>query len=97
MCRIIKVTGESLTPLFEEGDFVLVLKIPFLSLNSGDTIVFRHDTYGTMIKQIEDISPRNGTVRVIGTHPRSQDSRSFGPVARKDIIGKVIWHIKQKH
>jgi len=94
MCRVIKVKGDSLTPLIEEGDFVLVLKIPFFFLHSGDIIVFHHDTHGKMIKLVGAVSRDDGTVFAIGTHPFSTDSRSFGPVPRKDIIGKVIWRVK---
>ena len=94
MCRVIKVTGDSLTPIIEEGDFVLVLKIPFFFLHSGDIIVFRHDTYGTMIKLVEGVSRKEGTVFAVGTHSLSTDSRAFGPVSRKDIIGKVVWRVR---
>jgi len=94
MCRVIKVTGESLTPIIEEGDFVLVLKIPFFFLHSGDIIVFRHDTYGMMIKMVEVVSRDERTVFAIGTHPLSTDSRSFGPVPWRNILGKVILRIR---
>ena len=96
MCRVIKVTGVSLKPIIEEGDFVLVLKIPFFFLRSGDIIVFRHDPYGTMIKLVDEVSRKEGTVFAVGTHPSSTDSRAFGPVPRKDIIGKVIWHVRER-
>jgi len=94
MCRVIKVTGDSLSPIIEEGDFVLVLKIPFFFLHRGDIIVFRHNTYGLMIKMVEAVSRDEGTVFVIGTHPFSTDSRSFGPVPKRNIIGKVILRIR---
>ena len=94
MCRVIKVTGDSLTPIIEEGDFVLVLKIPFFFLRSGDIVVFRHETHGKMIKLVEVVSRKEGTVFAVGTHPFSTDSRAFGPVPRKDIIGKVIWRVR---
>lgn len=97
MCRVIKVAGESLTPLIEEGDFVLVVKIPFFYLRQGDVIVFRHPEYGTMIKLVEAISHKEGIVFVVGTHPASKDSRSFGPVARREIIGKVFMRINEKN
>lgn len=94
MCRVIKVTGESLTPIVEEGDFVLVLKIPFFFLRSGDIIVFRHESHGMMIKLVEVVSRNEGTVFAVGIHPLSTDSRAFGPVPKKDIIGKVIWRVR---
>lgn len=96
MCRVIKVTGESLTPLICEGDFVLVLKIPFYFLKSGDIIVFHHPIYGTMIKLVETISHKDGSVSVKGTHPSSTDSRMFGPVSKKDVIGRVFWKIQER-
>jgi nickel-type superoxide dismutase maturation protease len=97
MCGLLKVTGHSLSPLYEEGDFVLVIKTPFFlrSLKSGDIIVFHHPLYGTMIKQVDRISTDGDEICVIGTHPESTDSRQFGPVPRKDVVGKVIWHIRK--
>jgi nickel-type superoxide dismutase maturation protease len=95
MLQIMKVTGESLSPFFETGDYVLIVKVPFLllSLQVGDILVFHHPVYGMMIKRLEQVSPDGTELFLLGTHPESTDSREFGPVARKNIIGKVIWHI----
>jgi signal peptidase I len=84
-------------PAFRDGDFVLVCKIPFLfdRLRQGDVIAFRHKEYGTMIKKVQDLTPGEGEVNVIGTQENSVDSRRFGPIPYKDILGKVIWHIKK--
>ena len=97
MLRILKVSGESLTPEFREGDFVLIAKIPFLlnRLRADDTIAFRHPEYGVMIKKIETLEPEGDKIFVVGTHDHSVDSRRFGPIQRDDILGKVIWHIRQ--
>ncbi len=95
MIQILKVTGVSLSPFFLEGDFVVVSKIPFVlrKIKTGDIVVFRHPVYGTMIKKVERISPDGEEVFVVGTHPESTDSRQFGPLQRRQLIGKVIWHI----
>jgi len=95
MIQILKVTGESLSPFFLEGDFVVVSKIPFVlrKIKAGDIVVFRHPGYGTMIKKVERISPDGEEIYVVGTHPESTDSRQFGPLQRRQLIGKVIWHI----
>jgi nickel-type superoxide dismutase maturation protease len=95
MIQILKVTGESLSPFFLEGDFVVVSKIPFIlrKIKAGDMVVFRHPVYGTMIKKVEHISPDGEEYFVIGTHPESTDSRQFGPLRRRQLIGKVVWHI----
>jgi phage repressor protein C with HTH and peptisase S24 domain len=96
MLRVLKVAGDSLAPEYQQGDFVLVSKIPFLFIppSPGTVIAFRQPGYGLLIKRIENISS-DGGVNVIGTHPDSIDSRVFGTVRRGDIIGKVIWHIRK--
>lgn len=96
MLRLLKVTGDSLTPEFQEGDFVLVSKIPFLFTppSPGDVIAFNQAGYGLLIKRIQHIAP-DGRINVTGTHTESIDSRVFGPVRRESILGKVIWHIQR--
>jgi nickel-type superoxide dismutase maturation protease len=95
VCKLLKVTGDSLSPEVQEGDFVLVCKIPFLFAHPrpGDVVAFRNANYGTMIKRIEAVTPDRQGLFVVGTHPHSVDSRRFGTVPRHQIIGKVIWHI----
>ena len=95
MIRIVKVAGESLSPLFHEGDYVLITTIPFVvnKIKAGDMIVFQHPSYGTLIKQVEWANREDGTLSVTGINPKSVDSRRFGPIRSQDVIGKVIWHI----
>lgn len=97
MLRIIRVTGESLAPEFHGGDFVLVIKIPlpFSKYKIGDTVVFDHPFYGFLIKKIERIAKGGEELHVIGNHPLSTDSRQFGPIHCREIVGKVIWHIRK--
>ena len=97
MLRLLRVSGSSLSPIYQEGDFVLVAKIPslFEAINRGDVFVFRHVTYGTMIKEVDHVSPNGDEIYVAGTHEYSVDSKRFGPIRKGDLIGKVIWHIKK--
>jgi signal peptidase I len=97
MFQFLKVTGESLSPLYQEGDFVLIIKIPFLFklLRRGDVVVFRQPSYGILIKWVEGVSSARREITVIGAHANSIDSRSFGPISQADIIGKVVWHIRK--
>jgi signal peptidase I len=96
MLRLLKITGDSLTPEFQEGDFVLISKIPFLfsPASPGDIIAFKQPGYGLLIKRIQHITSES-LINVIGTRPESIDSRVFGLVRREDILGKVIWHIRR--
>jgi signal peptidase I len=93
MLKFIKVTEESLSPDYQEGDYVMVVTFPFLYLKRGNIVIFRNPVYGTMIKKIAHEDPEG--FYVVGTHPNSIDSRQFGSINRRDILGKVIWHIKK--
>lgn len=93
-----KVTGESLSPFFESGDYVLVAgrRALLRPLRPGDIVVFRHPHYGTLIKRIEWLTPDGRELFVVGTHPASTDSHSFGTIPREWVTGRMIWRIARK-
>jgi nickel-type superoxide dismutase maturation protease len=96
MCKLLKVSGLSLWPSYNDGDYVLVAP-PFLAGNirAGDVVVFhRPDNGRTTIKQVDRILA-DSTLFVLGTHDHSVDSRRFGPISRKSVVGKVVWHFKR--
>ena len=76
---------------------MLVSKIPYLfaPVRRGDIVVFRHETYGTMIKKVHHVAPDQDEIYVTGTHENSVDSRRFGPISRREVLGKVIWHMRR--
>jgi signal peptidase I len=94
MLRIHKVTGDSMSPDFQEGDFVVLLTLPFFlkQLKVGDVIIFKHKLYGTLIKRIASFDPETAEAYVEGTGPDSLDSRRLGTIRREKIRGKVIAH-----
>jgi nickel-type superoxide dismutase maturation protease len=95
MIRILAVTENSMSPEYNEGDYVVAVKFPFgFSLHPGDVVVFYHPAHGTMIKRIAAISDDGQQITVLGSLPSSIDSRNFGPIAPHSVIGKVIWHIR---
>jgi signal peptidase I len=96
MLKLLKIEGDSLTPIFEHGDFVVVSKIPFLfhSPSPGDVIAFHQPGYGLLIKRIQSVDPA-GELYVTGSQPESVDSRVFGAVKQEHMIGKVVWHIRK--
>ena len=59
-------------------------------LRVGDTIVFQHKLYGTLIKRITAFDPETAEVYIAGTSPESLDSRRLGTIRRENIGGKVI-------
>lgn len=60
-------------------------------------VVFRQPGYGTLIKRVIQVLDQGRAFDVRGTQIDSTDSRDFGPVPKANMIGKVIWHIRQKN
>lgn len=96
MIKILRVEGRSLEPDFQEGDYVVISKIPLLWRKAcpGDVVAFHKPPYGLLIKRVEYLTP-GGELFVLGTHAASVDSLQFGPVRPQDILGKVIGHVKK--
>ena len=95
MFKLVKITGDSLTPEYKPGDYVITTTLSFIlrALKTGDIVVFKHPVYGTMVKRIQSIDIHAGELFVIGAHPQSTDSRTFGPIPKSWLTGKVLWHI----
>ena len=97
MLKFIKVTGDSMSPDFQEGDFVLLATASFFlkRLKVGDTIVFVHKLYGILIKRIASFDSETAEVYIEGTRSDSLDSRRLGTIRRENIQGKVIAHFSR--
>ena len=98
MIKIIKVTGNSLSPFFLPGDYVLVLRAPCLykHLSPGDFVVFDHSEYGRLIKQVNHNNPSESYIETEGVHPDSLSSVKIGKVHYEDIIGRVFRRVHRK-
>jgi signal peptidase I len=94
LLKIIKVSGLSLQPAYRDGDYVLVSSLPILwrGIHPGDVVVFQHPRLGRLIKLVERLEAGGKSVFVIGLDEFSSDSRTFGPIPRNRVEGKVIWH-----
>jgi len=97
MFRIHKITGDSMSPDFQEGDFVVLLTVPFFlnRLKIGDVIVFDHQLYGRLIKRIVSFDPETAEAYVEGIQPNSLGSLRLGTIRREAIRGKVIAHFSK--
>lgn len=100
---VIVVDGESMTPTYEPGDRVLVLRrwisrrprvgdvvvVPFPGRRPGTPF----GTQSMLIKRVTSVSAdgtANMRLQVQGDGPRSFDSRDFGSVARSRVVGRVV-------
>ena len=91
--RRFRVEDDSMRPALEPGDYVLVNRwaYRFRPPSKGDIVVVRDpetpDRF--LVKRISDVRDA-GQVRVAGDNAnRSRDSRTFGPIDRHEIVGKV--------
>lgn len=82
------VSGKSMYPTLKPGQDVLVL-CWFFKLKVGDLVVFIKDGK-EMVKRVQKCNDR--CIFVIGDNVKmSIDSRDFGWIDKKDLIGKVIY------
>jgi len=91
-----RVDDESMRPTLSPGDYVFVNRWAYLvrEPKEGDIVVFRSpEAHGLLlIKRVVRVVDRE-RVFVLGDNPdRSRDSRHFGPVPRRAIVGRV-WTI----
>ncbi len=89
-----RVEGNSMKPTLEDGDSVLIE--PSKQFRVGDIVLANHPFRKSIkiLKRIEIIRP-DGSYFLIGDNlAESTDSRSFGAIPAKDIIGKVICRLK---
>ncbi len=94
LLQVIKVSGRSLDPAYQDGDYVLVSGLPFhlRDIRPGDAVVFRHPRLGRLIKLVERLEDEGRSIYVIGLAEFSSDSRTFGAIPRNLVEGTVIWH-----
>ena len=87
-----------MSPDFQDGDFVVITTLPHIlkRIKIGDTIIFDHKLYGTLIKRIASFDPETAEAYVEGTQSDSLDSRRLGAIRRENIRGKVIAHFPKK-
>ena len=85
------VRGQSMTPFVVDGQQVVVNKLVFKikSPQVGDVVVVQHPHRNiTLVKRITRV--KNNTYFIEGDNPtHSTDSRHFGYISKKCIIGKV--------
>src|SRR2546422_10781735 len=91
--RRLRVEGDGIWPALEPGDYVLVNRWAdkFRPPAKGDLVVVRdpETPQRFLVKRVSDL-PDATQIRVAGDNAdRSRDNRSFGPLALREIGGKV--------
>ncbi len=89
-----KIEGNSMSPVLEDGEEVIVKKTARVRI--GDIVMARHPFKSSvkMAKRITGVDA-NGKFFLVGDNAEeSTDSRGFGPVPVKDILGKVVCRLR---
>ncbi|HUC38293.1 MAG TPA: nickel-type superoxide dismutase maturation protease [Acidimicrobiales bacterium] len=87
--RRVVVAGRSMEPTLEAGDRLLVARAG--QLKAGDVVALRdpRSKERVIVKRVSAV--RRGEVVVRGDNPpASVDSRFFGPVPNRDVLGRVV-------
>jgi phage repressor protein C with HTH and peptisase S24 domain len=97
MIKIIKVTGNSLSPFFLPGEYAVLWHSTrsIRKLSPGDFVVFDHDQYGMLIKKVVSNNPPGSLIEAEGIHPDSLSKQDIGKIPYENIIGKVLRRIRQ--
>jgi nickel-type superoxide dismutase maturation protease len=87
--RRVVVEGASMEPTLDEGDRLLVVRTRKPS--PGDLVALRDPRDGRRLLVKRVTSVMGDDVMVHGDNPAaSTDSRAFGPVSRRAVLGRVI-------
>jgi nickel-type superoxide dismutase maturation protease len=88
--RRVAVHGDSMRPALEPGDRLLVVGLG--RLRPGDLVAVAdpRDPQRIVVKRVSSVD--SGGVTVLGDNPAaSTDSRTFGPVARRQVVGRAVY------
>jgi nickel-type superoxide dismutase maturation protease len=86
-----RVEDTSMRPVVQPGDRLLVAR--WLRPGRGSLVVVRDPEYPStfLLKRVARVEP-NGDLLVQGDNPNvSRDSRHFGPVARRLVVGRAFY------
>ena len=85
------VADTSMRPTLSPGDRIVA--VPYLRPRIGDVIVFRHpQQQRTVAVKRVTATTAGGDLVVSGDNPNvSTDSRHFGPLSRRLVIGRVVY------
>lgn len=76
-------------PTFRHGDKIVVIKKWLTQIKKHDVVVFKDKRSMLLIKRVHRIQYKEYFV-VGDNETESTDSRAFGWIRKKDIIGRVI-------
>jgi len=88
------VEGNSMLPTLKDGDALLIA--PNAQMNAGDIVLANHPfkKNSKILKRIGEITNDRRFFLIGDNKEESTDSRSFGAIQAKDILGKAVCRLK---
>ena len=86
MLKLVKITGDSMSPVLSDGDYVLTKKPR--RLTPGLIYVIDHSDLGRIIKRLG--STKHDRCFFLGDNPASTPSAVIGAVEKSRVVGQVI-------
>jgi|TARA_R110002072_G_scaffold49277_33_gene134064 phage repressor protein C with HTH and peptisase S24 domain len=93
MLRLIKVTGHSMAPLLDDGDYLLVLPLRGRSrdLRPGKIVTANHPDLGLIVKRVTKLDPAANRVWLQSDNPvLGSDAQALGPLPLS-VIEAWVW------
>jgi signal peptidase I len=90
--RRVVVRGSSMLPAFAPGDRLIV--VPAKRLQPGDVVALTdpREPSRLLVKRVAAVDRDARVVTVLGDNrPASTDSRAFGPVPWRSVVGRVVY------
>ena len=88
--RRVQVHGDSMRPALQPGDRLLVVSL--LRPRPGDVVAVVDPRDGRLVMAKRVSSVDRDTIEVLGDDPAaSTDSRTFGPVDRRLVLGRAVY------
>jgi signal peptidase I len=93
MLRVARVGGRSMSPMLQDGDFIVAVRSGWADrYRRGDVVLVDHAALGWIVKRIARIDAE-GWLRLEGDDPASCSSESIGRVPSQAVLGRAVLRI----
>ncbi|MEM9618389.1 MAG: S24 family peptidase [Pseudomonadota bacterium] len=87
--RIVKVCGESMSPLIAPDSFCVFRKTK--QLRAGDVVLVDHPQFGRIVKSVRRVE--NGNVWLAGLSELSTAATALGAIPFEAVLGRLVLKI----